>query len=87
MPRVMAKNYEFDMAKRGRERRLELGLSMQDIATRMRCTYKRVSLLENDGCVTLRVIREWARALEMDPRVLAFGPTLVLMPPVKCGDA
>lgn len=73
MPGLMAKNYELDMAKRGRARRLELGLSMHDIAARMRCTYKRVSLLENDGCVTLRVIREWARALEMKPSVLAFG--------------
>lgn len=64
---------EFDIARRGRARRLELGLSVQDIADRMQRKTTWVYLLERDGAGTLNTLRRWAEALEMSARDLAFG--------------
>jgi len=65
---------EFEIARRGRERRLELGLSVAEVARRMERKATWVYLLERDGVGTLGTIRRWAAALEMSPRALAFGP-------------
>ena len=67
------RNIEFAMAARGRERRRELGLTVGEIAKRMNRDTTWVHLMERDGCSTLTTIRRWARALEMSPKVLAFG--------------
>lgn len=64
---------EFDIARRGRERRAELGLTIGEVAARMKRKATWVYLLERDGAGTLRTIRMWAKALEMSPRELAFG--------------
>lgn len=64
---------EFDIARRGRARRIELGLSVPEIAERMQRKATWVYLLERDGAGTLRTLRAWATALEMPARDLAFG--------------
>jgi transcriptional regulator with XRE-family HTH domain len=73
MPSPAKRNLEFDMAARGRARRLELGLTQLQLGTRMGFCDKRVSLLEQDGAATLRIVRVWAKALDMCPARLAFG--------------
>ena len=40
----------------------------------MGITRARVYSLESAGAGTIDLVEQWARALEMDPRVLAFGP-------------
>src|SRR5262245_49660061 len=71
---------EFEMAARGRARRIALGLSIHDLAKRIGCSYNRAWSFENDGAATMRGVRLWAKALEMNPAELAFGPC-------ACADA
>jgi hypothetical protein len=70
------RNLEYEMARRGRERRLALGLSVNDVSARMKRKPTWVYRLEVDGAATLWTVRRWAEALEMHPGELAFG---------KCG--
>lgn len=64
----------FEMGDRGKARRIALGLTVAEVARRMRSSVQRVYMLESQGCGTLHLCERWALALEMDPRVLAFGP-------------
>lgn len=62
-----------EVARRGRERRKELGRTLDDVATRLGITRKRLTEFERTGVGTLRRVADWAEALEMPPAVLAFG--------------
>jgi transcriptional regulator with XRE-family HTH domain len=65
--------HDFDMGERGKSRRVALGLTVLDVASRMHCSIQRVYNLEAQGCGGLAVLKRWAAALDMDPRELAFG--------------
>lgn len=67
------RNLECEMGGRGRARRLQLNLTVADIAGRMNRKETWVYRLERDGAATMFVIRQWAAALEMSPAELAFG--------------
>ena len=62
-----------DMGSRARERRLELGLSVNDVAVKMGRTYQCIFGMERTGIESLRVVLEWAEALDMSAEALAFG--------------
>ncbi len=66
--------HDFEMGDRGKARREALGLTVADVARRMRCSVQRVYNLEAQGCGGLAVLKRWAAAIEMDPSELAFGP-------------
>ena len=61
------------IARRGRERRRKLGLSVSAIAARMGARRSRVYMLECYGAGSVVVVERWAAALDMDPGELAFG--------------
>jgi transcriptional regulator with XRE-family HTH domain len=67
-------NPPLEIAARGKQRRRSLGLTTDDLARRLSCSRGRVHNLECYGATTITLIAEWACALEMDPRDLAFGP-------------
>jgi len=62
-----------DMGARGRSRRVELGMSKQELADLLDVGIKRVSQMEQHGCEGLTAIERWAKALRMDPQELIFG--------------
>ncbi len=64
---------QVDVARRGRERRKELGRTLDDVATKLGITRKRLTEFERTGVGTLRRVADWAEALEMPPAELAFG--------------
>ena len=61
------------LAVRAKERRLQLGLSMQAVAQRMGRTRQCVYGMEAHGPDSLRVIQEWSAALDCSARDLLFG--------------
>ena len=67
------RNVEFAMGARGRERRKQIGLSVDAVAERMNRKPTWVYRLERDGAATVFVVEQWAKALEMHPAELAFG--------------
>lgn len=63
------------IGRRASERRQELGFSVNDVAMEMKRTYQCIHGMEKEGTTHLRVILEWAEALDMSPAELAFGDT------------
>ena len=61
------------MGARARARREELGLSVNDVAVKMGRTYQCIYGMERTGIESLRVVLEWAEALEMKAEKLTFG--------------
>lgn len=59
---------------RAQVRRKQLGLTVAEVAARVGFSVGRVYNFECYGAGTIAVVELWARALEMDPRELAFGP-------------
>lgn len=62
------------IGKRGQARRRFLDLTVAAVAVRMGVSRDRVYSLECYGAGTIALVEQWALALEMDPRDLAFGP-------------
>jgi transcriptional regulator with XRE-family HTH domain len=62
------------IGKRAQSRRKQLGLTVDEVAQRVGYSVGRVYNFECYGAGTIAAVELWARALEMDPRVLAFGP-------------
>lgn len=62
------------VGERARQRRRQLGLSVAEVAERVGYSRGHVYNFECYGAGTIGAIELWARALEMDPRELAFGP-------------
>lgn len=63
------------MGERGRLRRMQLGYSLRSLAAMIGVTPAHMRDLERDGATTIRSVRRWAVALQMDPGELAFGAT------------
>lgn len=63
-----------EVARRGRARREALGLGLDEVATRLKVSRKRLTEFERTGVGTLRRVVDWAQALDMAPAELAFGP-------------
>lgn len=62
------------IGQRGKARRHELGLTVAQVAERIGFTDpKRLYNLECYGAGMISTVDRWARALDMDPAVLAFG--------------
>ena len=59
---------------RAQVRRKQLGLTVAEVAARVGFSVGRVYNFECYGAGTIDLVERWARALEMDPRELAFGP-------------
>lgn len=71
----MALGHDYSaIGERGKARRRQLGLSVHDLGARMGVVYHRVYSLECYGAGSIHLVEQWARALDMDPRELAFGP-------------
>lgn len=62
------------IGKRAQARRKQLRLSVAEVADRVGYSVGRVYNFECYGAGTIAAVEQWARALEMDPRELAFGP-------------
>lgn len=62
-----------DMGERGRKRRERLGMSVGELSRRLGFSWSRVWGLENEGAGTIRIVEQWAQALDMHPGELAFG--------------
>ena len=62
-----------EMAQRARALREELGLTINDLAVKMGRTYQCIHGMEREGILSLRVVLEWADALQVTPDKLAFG--------------
>ncbi len=62
------------VAARGRARRIAVGLTVTELAARMRLSVPRICQLESCGATHVDLIARWAAALEMPPGELAFGP-------------
>lgn len=62
------------IGKRGQAFRQAQHLSVAAVAARVGVTAHRVHQWECYGVGTLDLVEQWARAIAMDPRVLAFGP-------------
>lgn len=62
------------IGKRAQVRRKQLGLTVAEVAARVGFSVGRVYNFECYGAGTIDLVERWARALEMDPRELAFGP-------------
>lgn len=65
--------HQKDVARRGRERRQQLGLGLDEVAAQLRVSRKRLTEFERTGVGTLRRVADWARVLDMAPGELAFG--------------
>lgn len=65
---------ELEMAARGRARRKALGLTATELGQRMALSCTRISQIEASGAGTVDLVRRWAKALDMPPGELAFGP-------------
>lgn len=65
--------HQRDVAARGRARREQLGLGLDEIAAKLQVSRKRLTEFERTGVGTLRRVSDWARALDMAPAELAFG--------------
>lgn len=62
-----------EVARRGRARREQLGLGLDEVAAKLKVTRKRLTEFERSGVGTLRRVADWADALDMPPAELAFG--------------
>lgn len=66
-----------EMGARGKARRKALGMTAAALGERLGYSpinsQHRVCELERLGTTTVRVVRQWAAALKMDPGELAFG--------------
>jgi transcriptional regulator with XRE-family HTH domain len=62
------------IGKRAQARRQHLGLTVAEVAQRVGYSVGRVYNFDCYGAGTIALVERWARALEMDPRELAFGP-------------
>lgn len=61
------------MGARAKARREELGLTVNEVAIKMGRTYQCIYGMERSGIESLRVVLEWAEALDMSADRLAFG--------------
>ena len=61
------------IGKRVQARRRELNLTTSELAERLGCSIGRVYNIECYGVGSLDLVETIAAAVEMDPRVLAFG--------------
>lgn len=61
------------MGDRARERREELGITVNQLAVKMSRTYQCIHGMEKSGTGSIRVLLEWAEALSTTPHYLAFG--------------
>lgn len=61
------------IARRITERRMELGLSQDELAMRMAIKQSSVSVAECEGVSTLAAVQRWAEALDCNPVWLAYG--------------
>lgn len=79
MKETMANEYELekklltDMAARAKARREELGITINDLAVKMGRTYQCIHGMERDGVLSLRVVMDWAQALQCTAEWLAHG--------------
>lgn len=62
------------VGKRVQTRRRQLGLTTAQLADRLGCSTGRVHSIECYGVSTLDLVEQLARALDEDPRWIAFGP-------------
>lgn len=62
-----------EMGLRARARRIELDLSVLDLAQILEVGTGRITQMELHGAEGLSTIRRWANALGMAPQELAFG--------------
>lgn len=62
-----------EVAQRGRARREQLGRTLDQVASKLGVSRKRLTEFERTGVGTLRRCADWADALDMAPAVLAFG--------------
>lgn len=75
-----------EIGERGKARRMALGLTTLDVARRLGCTRERLYSMECYGAASIATIERWARALDMDPRELAFGKRIderIAAPPLN----
>lgn len=61
------------LGKRVQDRRRQLGLTPAELGARLGCSAGRVYNIECYGVGTLDLVEQLARALDEDPRFLAFG--------------
>ncbi len=62
------------IGRRVQARRRMLGMTTVELARRLGCSTGRVHNIECYGVGTLDLVEQLARALDTDPRELAFGP-------------
>jgi len=78
------------LAGRAKERRLALGLPIQAVALCMGRTYQCIYGMEAHGTDSLRVLQEWAAALDCSVQFLVFGADTtrgLLEQAARCIDA
>ena len=61
------------IGERAKARRLELGLTLKQVASDMDRTYQCIYGMEQEGAGNIRLIAQWASVLKMSPIELAFG--------------
>ncbi len=69
--------HQRDVARRGRARREQLGLELEQVAAQLGVTRKRLTEFERTGVGTLRRVADWAKALDMPAAELAFGSATI----------
>ena len=61
------------IGERAKARRLELGLTLKQVASDMDRTYQCIYGMEQEGAGNIRLIAQWASVLRLTPVELAFG--------------
>jgi transcriptional regulator with XRE-family HTH domain len=75
--RLERRRWALSVGERLQARRRELGLTRRELALRAGRDPRRIAEFERAGVGTIALATELARALEMDPCLLAFGPESV----------